>query len=45
MSGYSAEVISQKGVLLKDTHFLQKPFSMVDLTRKVRLLLDGQKPD
>ncbi len=36
MSGYTASVIAQHGVLDKGTHFIQKPFSMPDLAAKVR---------
>ncbi|MCP4292244.1 MAG: response regulator, partial [bacterium] len=40
MSGYTANVIAQDGILDEDMNFLQKPFSMVDLLTKVRLVLD-----
>ena len=36
MSGYTANVIAHHGVLNKDICFLQKPFSMGDLAKKVR---------
>ncbi|MHB8790815.1 MAG: PAS domain S-box protein [Desulfobulbaceae bacterium] len=39
MSGYSADVIAPHGVLDEGVHFLQKPFSMQDLTAKVRAAL------
>ena len=42
MSGYSADVIAPHGVLDEGVHFLQKPFSMQDLTAKVREAL-GEK--
>ena len=40
MSGYTADVIAHHGVLEPGVHFLQKPFSMQDLTAKVRAALD-----
>jgi signal transduction histidine kinase/CheY-like chemotaxis protein len=36
MSGYTANVIAHHGVLEKGMHFIQKPFSIEDLARKVR---------
>ncbi|PKG93165.1 PAS domain S-box protein [Paraglaciecola sp. MB-3u-78] len=41
MSGYSADIISTKGVLQNDVPFLQKPFSMEALTSKVNEILDN----
>jgi len=41
MSGYTDNAIIQHGVLDVATQFLSKPFSEVDLTRKVRAVLDG----
>ncbi|MBI5375687.1 MAG: transporter substrate-binding protein [Candidatus Schekmanbacteria bacterium] len=40
MSGYSADVISQNGVLDKDMHFIQKPSNPSDLLKKIREVLD-----
>ncbi|OHD71951.1 MAG: hypothetical protein A2W19_02155 [Spirochaetes bacterium RBG_16_49_21] len=34
MSGYTTNVIADRGVLKEGVHFIQKPFSMSDLTRK-----------
>jgi signal transduction histidine kinase/CheY-like chemotaxis protein len=36
MSGYTADVISQRGMLNKGVFFISKPFSMNDLATKVR---------
>jgi signal transduction histidine kinase len=40
MSGYTADVIAHHGVLEEGVHFLQKPFTMVDLGTRVREALD-----
>ena len=40
MSGYTADVIAYQGVLDDGVAFIQKPFSMADMTAKVRELLD-----
>jgi two-component system, cell cycle sensor histidine kinase and response regulator CckA len=40
MSGYTADVIAHHGVLDEGVHFLQKPFSRIDLSAKVREALD-----
>ncbi len=40
MSGYTADVIAHHGVLDDGVAFIQKPFSMADMTVKVRELLD-----
>jgi len=42
MSGYTADIIAANGVLGERTHFIQKPFSMKELTDKVRELLTAQ---
>lgn len=41
ISGYTANVISHHGVLEKEVHFLQKPFSMHDLAKMVRTALEA----
>jgi len=41
MSGYAASIIAQHGVLERGTAFLQKPFTVESLTRKVRQMLDA----
>jgi PAS domain S-box-containing protein len=40
MSGYTDNIIVQHGVLQKDATFLQKPFAIRDLLKKVREVLD-----
>jgi len=40
MSGYSESVIAHRGVLEAGVHFIQKPFSLKDLTSGVRKALD-----
>jgi PAS domain S-box-containing protein len=39
MSGYTADVIAQHGVLGSDVHFLQKPFSLEEVVTRVRLAM------
>jgi CheY-like chemotaxis protein len=41
VSGYTADVITHRGVLKEGVHFLQKPFAIGDLAAKVREVLDG----
>jgi len=36
MSGYSANVLAQEGFLNPDINFIQKPFSMADLAKKIK---------
>jgi DNA-binding NtrC family response regulator len=40
MSGYTSNVIAHHGVLDDGVAFIQKPFSMADMTAKVREVLD-----
>jgi len=42
MSGYTANVIADHGVLDEDVNFLQKPFTMQDLATGVREALDSE---
>ena len=36
MSGYTANVIVNQGVLNKGVHFISKPFNILELSEKVR---------
>ncbi|RJR17980.1 MAG: response regulator, partial [Desulfobacteraceae bacterium] len=38
-SGYTANVIARHGVLNEGIHFIQKPFSLQDLDKKLREVL------
>ncbi len=40
MSGYTEDVIADRGVLNEGVHFIQKPFSLLSLAVKVRSVLD-----
>jgi signal transduction histidine kinase len=42
ISGYTADVIADQGVLEEGTNFLQKPFDQETLAAKVRGVLDGE---
>jgi hypothetical protein len=44
MSGYTADVISDRGVLDESVHFIQKPFTIAALAAKIRDVLDGRVP-
>jgi PAS domain S-box-containing protein len=41
MSGYTANVIAEYGVVEQGLHFIQKPFTVQDLASKVREVLDS----
>ncbi|HKL01957.1 MAG TPA: response regulator [Desulfotignum sp.] len=41
MSGYTADVIANQGMLDANVAFIQKPFSMADMTEKLRNILDS----
>jgi YesN/AraC family two-component response regulator len=40
MSGYTANVIAHQGILAEGVAFIQKPFSLADLTEKLREVLE-----
>jgi signal transduction histidine kinase/CheY-like chemotaxis protein len=42
MSGYTADVIANRGVIDEGVNFIQKPFTIVELAAKVRKVLDGE---
>ncbi|MCA1793444.1 MAG: PAS domain S-box protein, partial [Desulfobacteraceae bacterium] len=42
MSGYTSNVIAHQGVLDDGVAFIQKPFSMADMTGKIREVLDKE---
>jgi hypothetical protein len=44
MSGYADETIAHHGVLQPGIPLLGKPFSAVDLTRRVREVLEAPSP-
>jgi PAS domain S-box-containing protein len=41
MSGYTADVIAPHGMMDEDVHFIQKPFSMRELSVKIRAVFDA----
>jgi PAS domain S-box-containing protein len=41
MSGYTADVIANRGILEEGVNFIAKPFSLTGLCEKVRKVLDG----
>jgi CheY-like chemotaxis protein len=44
MSGYNDDAIVRRGVSVDEASFIQKPFTIDALTRKVRQLLDSPPP-
>ncbi|MCC2672973.1 MAG: Blue-light-activated protein, partial [Armatimonadetes bacterium] len=44
MSGYTDEAVIRDGIVGSGWHFIQKPFGMGDLARKVREVLDAPPP-
>ena len=42
ISGYTNDEVVRRGVRRTEAHFLQKPFTAVELMRKVRQVLDGE---
>lgn len=45
MSGYTSDVIVTHGVLRRGVHFIQKPFSIDELGRKIAEILGAAEPD
>ena len=43
VSGYTSNVVVHHGILEEGVHFLQKPFSMNDLSRKISEALAGKR--
>ncbi|MBF0468999.1 MAG: transporter substrate-binding domain-containing protein [Desulfamplus sp.] len=43
ISGYTANLIARHGILDKEPHFLQKPFSIDELSKKIRKILDKRQ--
>jgi hypothetical protein len=43
MSGYTSDVITQRGVLAEGVRFLSKPFSRDDLALKLREVLESSE--
>jgi PAS domain S-box-containing protein len=39
MSGYTADIITKKGVLVEGANFIQKPFGLAELSRKIKEIL------
>ena len=42
MSGYTSNVIAEHGVLKKGVHFIQKPFSIAELGKKLAETLGSE---
>jgi PAS domain S-box-containing protein len=45
ISGYTADVVARHGVVEKDIHLLEKPFTVKTLVSKTREVLDAKVPD
>lgn len=43
MSGYPSDVFYDNGVFDKSIDFIQKPVSPLDITKKIREILDNKK--
>jgi DNA-binding NtrC family response regulator len=43
MSGYTKEILTQKGEIDPGIHLLKKPFPMEEMVREVRRTLDEKK--
>ena len=44
VSGYANNVIAHQGVLNSDKSFLHKPFTLEDLSKRIRCLLENENP-
>jgi hypothetical protein len=44
MSGYTADVITTRGVLPPGVKLVEKPFTLITLAQRVREVLDGPGP-
>jgi CheY-like chemotaxis protein len=42
MSGYTDDIMGRQGILDEEVNFIQKPFSILELSVKVRTVLDGK---
>lgn len=42
MSGYTDDTLIREGIKTRGTPFLQKPFTLQELARQVREVLDGK---
>ena len=42
MSGYTADIIAHRGVLDEGVHFIQKPFSLRNLSAKLREVIESE---
>jgi PAS domain S-box-containing protein len=42
MSGYTADIIAKQGIVDEKVHFIQKPFSLKELSAKVREVLESK---
>ena len=42
ISGYTSDIVAKRGVLEEGVHFLQKPFTLIALLKKVKEVLHGQ---
>jgi len=45
ISGYTNTIATLKGVLKEGVHYLQKPFTPLELAKKVRAIFDTEKKE
>jgi two-component system cell cycle sensor histidine kinase/response regulator CckA len=43
MSGYTEDAVVRRGVLESETEFLQKPFTIDQLARRLRVVLESRQ--